>query len=171
MSFTSPEALSISNYLDSKPYNEENHRTPVSGIYNRTYTPEFTSEVLKIESSDLHTLLITTGSQSLLAVSSGAPVAMYYLATHPTPFPTKTILFEPPLFLARDQKSIDFRLLARFERERALGDEANSLVTANEARPTRPAGVGSTVVGQGSCGKSDFSCAGERCFGENKRKG
>lgn len=98
----------------------------------RTYDPAFTEAVLSTEASDLVTLLRATKARYLIAVSSGALVALRYLLTAPVDADNslleKVILFEPPLFPEEGYPTTPSA--TQYETERATNDEASAMVTA-----------------------------------------
>lgn len=102
--------------------------------YDRTYSTEFTAAVLETELKDLDTLLTATNANFLLAISSGALIALHALL-HPSSVPSltqlrKLTIFEPPLFFSDHDSSIDLSGLPRFERETTAGDSMGALITA-----------------------------------------
>lgn len=102
--------------------------------YTRTYNPAFTFAVLATDVSDLETLVATTRAEYILAVSSGALIALQMLLQTPrSPSLSslrKVVLMEPPIFFTDHPTPCRLADLPRFERELTAGDKAGAAVTA-----------------------------------------
>lgn len=113
--------------------------------YSRTYNPAFTSAVLATEVSDLATLVAATHAEYILAVSSGALIALQMLLQTPRSPPLsslrKVVLMEPPIFFTDHPTTCRLADLPRFERELTAGDKAGAAVTAMRMIELGPAWI------------------------------
>lgn len=99
----------------------------------RVYHPKYISAIIDTEIADLNALLTATQAQYLIAVSSGALIALRSLLASPTsPVASlkRIIIFEPPIVFSDHPSGFDVALLERFEREYIAGDELGYMVTA-----------------------------------------
>ncbi|KAK5651802.1 hypothetical protein OQA88_11669 [Cercophora sp. LCS_1] len=107
-------------------------------ILPRAYSPAFSTAILETDVSDLETVISATKAECIIAVSSGALVALQYLLTRSARTGgslrvKEAVLFEPPIFFT-DRESPELTpLIPRFEAEWEAGDVSGAMITSMKA--------------------------------------
>jgi hypothetical protein len=115
---------------------QESNETLTLGpkTYTRTYNPAFTAAVTETELSDIEAFIEATGAVYIIAISSGALLALQGLLQK-SKSPTlskirKAIIFEPPIFFTDRPTSCNIGQLPHFERQLEDGDIVGAAVTS-----------------------------------------
>jgi pimeloyl-ACP methyl ester carboxylesterase len=121
------------NEVVIEPADDEPPLAVGSKSYPRAYGRLFSHRVLAAEVEDLKALVQATAAEAILAVSSGALIAMHALLSAPTAALAtvrRVILFEPPLLCQDVDTPCNVDGIKRFEQELAGGDLPNAMVTS-----------------------------------------